>query len=138
MRALFIEDDDLNRRIVEDMLRVGGAEMVGAADALTGLEIFGREEFDIVLVDLRMPKVDGFETIRRIRAWEDEDRRDVPVIVVTADTGERIDDDCRAAGADAILLKPVAMRELFEVIADLVVAGGGAGGKRRRSPPASN
>lgn len=122
MRALFIEDDDLNRRIVEDMLRVGGAEMVGAENATVGLEIFGRERFDIVLVDLRMPLIDGFETMKRIRAWDD-DRRDVPLIVVTADTGEHIDDDCRAAGADAILLKPVAMRELFEVIADLVVSG---------------
>lgn len=121
MRALFIEDDDLNRRIVEDMLRVGGAEMVGASDALTGLEIFGEERFDIVLVDLRMPGIDGFETMRRIRSWDDE-RREVPLIVVTADTGERIEEECREAGADAILLKPVAMRELFEVIADLVVS----------------
>lgn len=121
MRALFIEDDDLNRRIVEDMLRVGGAEMVGASDAQTGLEIFAREEFDFILVDLRMPGIDGFETIRRIREWKDE-RSEVPIIVVTADTGESIDDQCRAAGANAILLKPVAMKELFEVIADQVVS----------------
>ena len=122
MRALFIEDDDLNRRIVEDMLRVGGAEMVGAPDATTGLELFAAEHFDFVLVDLRMPGIDGFETMRRIRAWEDE-RRDVPIVVVTADTGDRIDDECREAGADAILLKPVAMKELFEVIAELIVGG---------------
>ena len=121
MRALFIEDDDLNRRIVEDMLRVGGAEMVGAPSAEQGLEVFGSENFDIVLVDLRMPQVGGLETMKKIRAWEDE-RRDVPLIVVTADTGETIDEECRAAGADAILLKPVAMRELFEVIAELLVA----------------
>lgn len=94
--------------------------MVGASDAQSGLDIFGKERFDFVLVDLRMPGIDGFETIRRIREWEDE-RSEVPVIVVTADTGERIDEECRAAGANAILLKPVAMRELFEVIADQVV-----------------
>ncbi|EMD81954.1 response regulator [Pacificimonas flava] len=131
MRVLFIEDDDLNRRIVEDMLRVGGADMVGASDAGEGLRIFGEDRFDVVLVDLRMPAVDGFETMKRIRQWDDE-RRNVPLIVVTADTGERIDDECRAAGADAILLKPVAMRELFEVIADLVVSN-----PRPPAPPAA-
>jgi CheY-like chemotaxis protein len=121
VRALFIEDDDLNRRIVRDMLKVGGAEMVGAPDAEAGLEIFGEEAFDFVLVDLRMPGIDGFETMRRIRSWDDEAKAQVPMIVVTADTGERIDEDCREAGADAILLKPVAMKELFEVIAELIV-----------------
>lgn len=132
MRALFIEDDELNRRIVEDMLRVGGADMVGAANAPAGLEIFAHERFDIVLVDLRMPGMDGFETIRRIRAHED-DRRDTPVVVVTADTGATIAEDCRACGADAVLLKPVAMRDLFETIAKLLVPPGEASGAATHS-----
>ncbi len=122
MRALFIEDDELNRRIVQDMLRVGGADMVGAEDALTGLAIYDRESFDILLVDLRMPGIDGFETIRRVRARNDA-KADVPIIVVTADTGATIRQDCLDTGANAVLLKPVAMRELFETIADLMVAG---------------
>ncbi|MGB7406776.1 MAG: response regulator [Pacificimonas sp.] len=120
MRALFIEDDELNRRIVEDMLRVGGAEMTGASDAESGLAIFDKESFDILLVDLRMPGVDGFETIRRVRARRDE-KADVPIIVVTADTGSTISADCIETGADAVLLKPVAMRELFDTIAELMV-----------------
>ncbi|MHB9880913.1 response regulator [Pacificimonas sp. ICDLI1SI03] len=120
MRVLFIEDDELNRRIVEDMLHVGGAEMVGAEDAAAGLLRFDQENFDIVLVDLRMPGIDGFETIRRIRARDDA-KASLPIVVVTADTGTTIREDCLQCGADAVLLKPVAMRELFETIADIVV-----------------
>jgi CheY-like chemotaxis protein len=122
MRMLFIEDDDVNRRIVSEMLTIGGAGMVAAVDGPSGLARLDEEDFDAILVDIRMPGMDGFEVIRRIRARGD-DKAKLPVIVVTADTGTSMEEDCRAAGADLLLRKPIAIQELFEAVAEQVLAG---------------
>ena len=68
MNILFIEDDPMNRRVVGDMLDVAGASMVGAESAEIGLQLIDEQEFAMVLLDLRMPGMDGFEALKRIRA----------------------------------------------------------------------
>lgn len=116
MKVLFIEDDAMNRRVVRDMLNVAGVEMVEAADAETGLALIaGEDAFDAVLVDLRMPGMDGFEAMKLIRARTDGKEK-LPLIVVTADTAPDLVERCRAVGADEVLYKPVAMDALFEAI----------------------
>lgn len=127
MQVLFIEDDPMNRRIVKDMLCVAGAEMAEASDAITGLKMLDEGDYEVLLVDLRMPGMDGFEAIRRIRSRDDH-KALLPIIVVTADAGRTIEQDCLDCGADAVLLKPVAMKQLFETMARLLVEGA-----RRRS-----
>ena len=116
MKVLFIEDDAMNRRVVSDMLNVAGVEMVEAEDAERGLALIaGEDAFDAVLVDLRMPGMDGFEVMKLIRARTDGKEK-LPLIVVTADTAPDLVERCRAAGADEVLYKPVAMDALFEAI----------------------
>jgi CheY-like chemotaxis protein len=115
MRVLFVEDDAMNRRVVRDMLHVAGAEMAEAHDAETGLRMIGDEAYDFVLMDLRMPGMDGLTAIRHIRARPDA-KAELPVIVVTADTGVRIRETCFESGADDVLMKPVAMSELFDTM----------------------
>lgn len=115
MNILFIEDDAMNRRVVRDMLDVAGATMAEAADAEEGLERIESEVFDVILVDLRMPGMDGMEVIRRIRARDDA-KAELPIIVVTADTALDLRERCLAIGADEVLFKPVAMDALFEAI----------------------
>ena len=119
MRVLFVEDDSMNRRVVRDMLSVAGAEMSEAVDAESGLEMIARENYDLILMDLRMPGMDGLTAIERIRGRADE-KAALPVIVVTADTGLTIREDCIARGADDVLLKPVAMDDLFETMGRLI------------------
>lgn len=115
MKVLFIEDDPMNRRVVKDMLDVAGAEMIEAEDGPTGLQLIEEQEFQIVLVDLRMPGMDGITAIRQIRGRADAKGR-VPVIVVTADTAADLRERCVAAGADEVLFKPVAMDALFDAM----------------------
>lgn len=116
MRVLFIEDDAMNRRVVRDMLNVAGVDMVDAENAERGLALIaGEDAFDAVLVDLRMPGMDGFEAMELIRARTDGKEK-LPLIVVTADTAPGLVERCRAAGADEVLFKPVAMDALFEAI----------------------
>lgn len=115
MKVLFIEDDAMNRRVVRDMLHVAGVDMVEAEDAERGLELIDGGVFDAVLVDLRMPGMDGITAIKLIRARTDG-KEALPLIVVTADTAPDLTERCREAGADEVLFKPVAMDALFEAI----------------------
>ncbi|MGN7160617.1 response regulator [Sphingomonas sp. SAFR-052] len=125
MRILFVEDDAMNRRVVRDMLDVAGATMVEADLAEAGLRRIDEDEFDLVLLDLRMPGMDGFEVIRRVRARDDA-KRTLPIIIVTADTAIDLTERCLAAGADEVLFKPVAMDALFDAIGRILAkrAGG--------------
>ncbi len=125
MNILYIEDDAMNRRVVRDMLDVAGATMAEADLAIEGLRRIDDESFDLVLLDLRMPGMDGFETIARIRARTDA-KRMLPVIIVTADTAVDLTERCIAAGADEVLFKPVAMDALFDAIGRILARSGGA------------
>ena len=123
MRVLFVEDNEVNRRVVKEMLRAGGVDMAEAEDGVVGLEMINTQCFDLVLMDLRMPGMDGITAIRHLRARGDR-KATLPVIVVTADAGPSIDADCRAAGADDVLHKPVSMAVLFEAIGALLAQRG--------------
>ncbi|MBN8841317.1 MULTISPECIES: response regulator [Sphingomonas] len=122
MNVLFIEDDRMNRRVVRDMLEVAGAAMAEAESAEEGLAILDREDFDILLVDLRMPGMDGISAIREIRKRGDA-KASVPVIVVTADTAPDLRERCLEAGADDVIFKPVAMDILFESMGRVLASG---------------
>ena len=115
IKALYIEDDPINRLVVRDMLGVVGICYEESADGPEGLAKLDRGEFDIVLVDLRMPGMDGIEVTRQIRARRDE-KANIPIVVITADTGPGIQHDCLEAGAQDLLLKPVAMQPLLDTI----------------------
>ena len=121
MRILFIEDDAMNRRVVKDMLDVAGATMDEAEQAEIGLEMIGANDYDLALIDLRMPGMDGITAIRLLRARGDA-KAALPVIVVTAETAIDLRERCLAAGADEVLFKPVAMDALFDAIGRLLAA----------------
>jgi len=126
MNVLFIEDDRMNRRVVGDMLDVAGASMTEAESAEQGLKLIDEHDFDMLLVDLRMPGMDGITAIKHIRARPDAKAK-VPVIVVTADTAVDLRERCLAAGADDVLFKPVAMDALFEAMGRLLARGADGG-----------
>lgn len=105
----------MNRRVVKDMLDVAGATMTGAKTGELGLALLDSHDFEVVLLDLRMPGMDGFEALRRIRARADA-KAQLPVIVLTADAGIDLREQCLALGADEVLFKPVAMDSLFDAI----------------------
>jgi CheY-like chemotaxis protein len=126
MNILFIEDDRMNRRVVRDMLDVAGATMDEAELAEEGLRKIDAGDYDVILVDLRMPGMDGIEAIRHIRARDDA-KAELPVIVITADTAVDLRERCLAAGADEVLFKPVAMDALFDAIGRVLASKSGDG-----------
>ncbi|MDB5682164.1 MAG: response regulator [Sphingomonas bacterium] len=122
MNVIFIEDDPMNRRVVSDMLNVAGATMTEAESGEIGLKLIDENDFDVALVDLRMPGMDGMTAIQRIRARGDAKGK-LPIIVVTADTALDLRERCLAAGADEVLFKPVAMDALFEAMGRILAGG---------------
>lgn len=112
----------MNRRVVADMLNVAGARMTEAESAEIGLKLIDENTYDVALVDLRMPGMDGISAIREIRARGDAKAK-LPIIVVTADTAIDLRERCLTAGADEVLFKPVAMDALFEAMGRILAAG---------------
>lgn len=116
----------MNRRVVKDMLDVAGATMDEAESAEEGLQALELYNYDMLLVDLRMPGMDGITAIQHIRARDDAKAR-VPIIVITADTAIDLRDRCLAAGADEVLFKPVAMDALFDAMGRILARDGDGG-----------
>ena len=122
MRVLFVEDDPMNRRVVRDMLSVADVDMAEADNGPAGLALLNDEDFDLILMDLRMPGMEGLTAIGHIRARLDA-KADLPIIVVTADSGVDLRDRCIAGGADGVIQKPVAMNALFDEVGRLLATG---------------
>ncbi|TPG52154.1 response regulator [Sphingomonas glacialis] len=123
LRFLCIEDDALNRRVLSDMLNVAGGVTDECANGEDGLAQLDANEFDCVLVDLRMPGMDGHTVIERIRGRGDAKAR-LPIVVITAEGSGPGTARCLRSGADRVLGKPVVMDELFKCIGEILGAGG--------------
>lgn len=117
----------MNRRVVRDMLGVAGAVMAEAESAEEGLTRIDEGDYQVILIDLRMPGMDGITAIGHIRSRGDDKGR-VPIIVVTADTALDLRARCLAAGADDVIFKPVAMDDLFEAMGKVLAKGAEGGG----------
>lgn len=116
MNIIYIDDDATSRALLRDMLATRGMAMTEAADARSGLKMIDAGKFDLILMDLRMPDMNGLTAIRQLRSAGDKGAR-IPIVVVTADLSQGVKDLCQSAGADDFLEKPVDMDRLFMVIA---------------------
>lgn len=124
MQVLYVDDEEPNRRIVGSMLKKAGIQMAEAVDADTGLWMIATHDYDLVLMDVRMPGKDGLSAIVEIRAHQDG-RETVPIIVVTADDAYDVKVRAKAVGANDVLIKPVSKEQLFAAIGRAVPAWGG-------------
>ncbi|MDR1625589.1 MAG: response regulator [Spirochaetia bacterium] len=118
-RFLLADDIELNREIVLALLDGSGAAIDCAADGGDAVEKFTARSggYDLLLMDLHMPGMDGFEAARRIRASGLPGARSVPIIAITADTGGEVVTKCLNAGMNAHIGKPVDLDELMKTIA---------------------
>lgn len=107
-RVLLADDDDGNRLLARTWFRHWGANLVTVGDGRKALEKFTRGEWDLVLLDLNMPEMDGWQALKRIREWEqNKGRFHTPVIAVTGHVAEQDRRETREAGFDDHLAKPV-------------------------------
>ena len=115
-RALLCEDNAMNREIATRVLESFGMEVTCAEDGRQGVETFSASpagRFDVVLMDLRMPVMDGFRATAAIRALPREDAAAVPILAMSADAYEDDLRRCREAGLNAHIAKPIDTQVLF-------------------------
>lgn len=116
VRILVAEDNPVNQEIMAVLLEETGARLVMANNGIEALECLGREPFDLVFLDIQMPGMDGYETIRLMR----ERGFVLPVVAITAHAMQADKQRCLDAGMDAYLSKPFKQALLFETIHTLL------------------
>lgn len=124
MKILYVEDNEDNIYVLENRLTRQGHSVLIARDGVTGVDLAASEQPDLILMDLSLPVLDGWEATRRIKAAQQT--RHIPVIALTANamTGDR--EKALAAGCDDFDIKPIVMPRLLEKIRALLSDGGAA------------
>jgi CheY-like chemotaxis protein/nitrogen-specific signal transduction histidine kinase len=113
MKILVFEDNSLNQKLIETRLKSWGCETFITDDPYMGIDILENHAIDIVLMDLRMPKMTGFEVTDLIRQNDNQNIKQVPVIALTADFTAQNREQCEAHGLNDFILKPYSPEELL-------------------------
>jgi signal transduction histidine kinase/CheY-like chemotaxis protein len=112
-RVLVVDDNSVNRKILARQIELAGATPDTAASGEEALELWHRARYDLVLADLQMPTMDGFELARRIRQSERAERRTrTPILAITASALEDQEQKTRSVGMDGLITKPIGIEHL--------------------------
>jgi CheY-like chemotaxis protein len=119
-KILLVEDNEMNRDMLSRRLERKGFEVVMAVDGLAGVDMASSSNPDIILMDLSLPEIDGWEATRQIKA--DPDTQSIPIIALTAHAMAGDEEKAREAGCDDYDTKPVNLNRLLEKIGNLLGA----------------
>lgn len=120
-KILIVEDVEYNRDLLVQLLE-DEYEILTASDGAAGIEVAARHRPDLILMDLSLPGIDGWEATRRLKARPET--RAIPVIALTAHAMQGDEERARACGCDDYLTKPIDEDQLFAKLARLLGAGG--------------
>ena len=117
-RILIVEDTEDNRQIIRDLMTSAGYELIEAVDGIEGVATAEREHPDLILMDIQLPGIDGYEATRRIRAIPALAK--VPIIAVTSYALSGDEAKTRAAGCDGYVAKPFSPRQLLAKVREFL------------------
>jgi CheY-like chemotaxis protein len=123
LTILLVEDVVINQKVATKILEKQGHRVVIANNGREGVELWEREVFDIVFMDIQMPEMDGYQATAAIRARERNSRRHTPISAMTAYAMKGDAEKCLAAGMDAYISKPIKAEELLIIMEKLVGDG---------------
>jgi CheY-like chemotaxis protein len=118
---LIVEDNEVNALVLRTMLRKRGYDPVVAVDGIEGVELNDRHRPRLILMDLQMPRLDGFAAAAEIR--RKAGGAGPTIVAVTANTGGDVLDACEAAGFACVLTKPIVYDDLIATVRRLLAAG---------------
>ena len=124
LRVLLAEDNAVNRMVAVRLLEKRGHTVVAVENGREALHALDREPFDVVMMDVQMPEMDGLEATAAVRAREGVQGGHVPIVALTAHAMKGDRERCLEAGMDAYVSKPVNAEELFATLARLVPEAG--------------
>lgn len=110
---LYVEDNPDNMRLVKRALEAKGYVIHGAVDGQTGLDMAENVMPTVILLDINLPDIDGYEVARRLRKHRNSDLRYTPIIAITANTLKGDAEKALDAGCDVYMSKPINIRELW-------------------------
>jgi PAS domain S-box-containing protein len=123
LRILIAEDNPVNSRLATHLVAKQGHSSAVVGSGRDVLEALARETFDVVLMDVQMPDMDGFEATRAIRAQEQTSQKHIPIIAMTAHAMSGDRERCLEAGMDAYVTKPIDATKLLAAISDVMQIG---------------
>jgi CheY-like chemotaxis protein len=115
--VLLVEDNAVNQRLAQRVLEKAGCIVVCAMDGCEAVQASATRRFDVILMDLQMPHMDGFEATAELRRREAVSGGHTPIVAVTANAMQGDRERCLAAGMDGYVTKPIKRPELFRAIA---------------------
>ena len=116
LQVLVVEDNAVNQTLIKALMERAGHEVVVANNGAEAVAWFAKETFDVILMDVQMPEMDGFDATNEILKLQSETRQRVPIIAVTADASPADRNRCLAAGMDEYLAKPIRAPALYALI----------------------
>lgn len=117
-KILIVEDTEDNRQILRDLFAATDYELIEAVDGAAGLAMARSHKPDLILMDIQLPVLDGYETTRQIKA--DPELRAIPIIAVTSYALSGDETKARAAGCDAYVTKPFSPRVLLAKVREFL------------------
>jgi two-component system cell cycle response regulator DivK len=117
-RILVVEDTEDNRQIIRDLLSSVGYELIEATDGAEGVALAQSHHPDLILMDIQLPQIDGYEATRQIRAISE--LAQVPIIAVTSYALSGDEAKTRAAGCDGYIAKPFSPRQLLAKVREFL------------------
>lgn len=122
-RILLVEDNELNREIAEYILMENGFEVESAkdgAEAVEKMQNASKGQYDLILMDIQMPKLNGYEATQQIRALSDPEKANIPIIAMTANAFEEDRQAAFAAGMNGHIAKPVEVEKLMKMLGQVL------------------
>jgi two-component system sensor histidine kinase/response regulator len=119
LKVLFAEDNPVNRIVALRLVEKQGHFVECVGNGLEVLDIVSTQAFELILMDIEMPEMDGFEATRRIREAEQSTGRHLPILAMTAHAMIGDEERCLTAGMDGYLSKPIDTKELFRILDEL-------------------
>ena len=115
--VLYVEDNPDNMRLVQRALEGRGYHLLKAMRGMDGIAIAESEQVDLILLDINLPDIDGYEVARRLRSSAKSELRRIPIIAVTANALKGDAEKALDAGCDVYMSKPINIRELWARVA---------------------